>query len=182
MRLCCPEVSFDIDWRGSYPVEEPQNVKSGGHLVNRLISMFVIIMIATSPVCATETPSIAGVWVALVGDTMYTLRLRTDYIDTIRTLELFTGTLTRQSATADGVATRTLSVTGQRFNSDSSVVVMSFGETGHQREYGVGRPWSDEMELTLFSIRPGRSIDFQGAAYFNRQSPARPPPPPPPRN
>ena len=142
--------------------------------MNRLISMFVIFLIATSPVCATESFSIAGVWFALVGDTMYTLRLQTDYIDTLRTLEVFTGTLTKQSTTAGGVTTRTLPVTGQRFKSDSSAVVMSFGEPGSQREYGVGKPWSTEIELTLFSIRPGRDIDFQGAAYFVRQSPSTP--------
>lgn len=177
MRLCCPDVSFDIDWRGSYSVKEPHHVKPGGHLVNRLISTLVMVLIAASSVCAAETTSIAGVWVALVGDTMYTLRLWTESVDTARTIELFAGTVTRQSAGAGGVATRALPVTGQWLNSDGSIIVMSFGEPGNQREFGVGKLWTGEMELTLFSIRPGRSIDFQGAAYFLRQSPTTPSPP-----
>ena len=142
--------------------------------MRRYLAAIAIVLLAMSAAHAGETKSAAGVWAGVIGDTTYTLRLKTTSIDRARTIEEVEGTLTVRSMRPSGVTTRTVPACGQLLFIDKDAVVLNFGEVGRRRDYAVGIYWSGYLELMLFSIRGGGSLDFQGATTFQLQ-PSTPP-------
>lgn len=141
------------------------------------LAALAIVCLTTSTALAGELTSGAGVWVGVIGDTTYTLRLKTTSIDPARTIEEVDGTLTIRSMKPSGVTTRTVAASGQ-FMLVKDTVILNFGEPGRHREYGIGISWTGYFELKLFSIRDGRGLDFQGTAEFEHQPEASPTSPP----
>lgn len=138
--------------------------------MHRLIAL-LIVFLASSNAHATARKSIAGVWIGRSGDSTYTLRLRTVSIDTPKTIEFVSGTLTTRTIRPGRVMTRTVPAWGQLMIPENEVVMLSFGERGKQTEFATGLNWDGYLELLLFSIRPRRGLDFHSGMNFQFVNP-----------
>lgn len=137
----------------------------------RQLIALLITFFACSTAHAEIRPSIVGLWIARSGDTTYTMRLRNLSVDTPRTIESVSGTLTTRTSRADRVTTRTVPVWGQLIIPENQVVTLSFGERGKQTEFATGLNWGSYLELLLFSVRPKRGLDFITGTNFQRVDP-----------
>lgn len=132
--------------------------------MNRICALLIIILSIPSGAVASRT-TVAGVWLAHVGDTTYAMRLKSVSIDELKTIEQVRGNLTVRTMNAGRVTDRTVPVTGQFLIAKESVI-LSFGESGRQREHAVGIVWNSHIEAVMFSVRPGRPLDFHAATSF----------------